>query len=140
MMNFQFISEKFSDYSLFRAFVLVICCLILMFLSSASFAEIYKWRNDDGSIGFTDDMSNVPEKYRGQVETRKYRSINSHVETANGPAQSNRVIPQTESTDDYQKPDRELSPGEKEELDKELRGIWNNMKDALGGKKGKKKK
>ncbi len=140
-MNFQFISEKFSDYPLFRAFVLVICCLILLFLSSTSFAEIYKWRNDDGSIGFTDDLSNVPEKYRDQVETKKYRSINPpNVDTANGPAQSNRVIPQTKLTDDYQQPERELSPIEKEELDKELRGIWNNMKDALGGKKGKKKK
>ena len=32
---------------------------------------IYQWKDDKGNINFTDDISNVPEKYRDQVQERK---------------------------------------------------------------------
>jgi hypothetical protein len=32
---------------------------------------IYQWKDEKGNINFTDDISNVPEKYRDQVQERK---------------------------------------------------------------------
>ena len=44
--------------------------LILLFLSAAelSFAEAYKWVDEKGVFHFTDDIMQIPEKYRLTVE------------------------------------------------------------------------
>lgn len=80
--------------------------IMSLIIPSVIYAEIYKWVNDDGSIGFTDDLS------------RK----------------SNQSITKEESVkEEYQKQE-ELSPEEKDELDKKLRGIWDDMKKSLKGR------
>ena len=92
-----------------------------------------KWINDDGSIGFTDDFGKVPDKYRDQVEIKKYRTNNAQ-KNDEGTGKSNQSITKEESVkEEYQKQE-ELSPEEKDELDKKLRGIWDDMKKSLTGK------
>jgi hypothetical protein len=50
------------------ALFIFIGCMI----SSLVFGQtIYQWKDEKGNINFTDDISNVPEKYRDQVQERK---------------------------------------------------------------------
>ena len=35
-------------------------------------AELYKWIDDKGNVHFTDDYSNIPEKYRPVAETQRF--------------------------------------------------------------------
>jgi hypothetical protein len=35
-------------------------------------AEVYKWIDDKGEVHFTDDYSNIPEKYRPVAETKRF--------------------------------------------------------------------
>ncbi len=34
--------------------------------------EFYRWTDDSGAVHFTDNIYSIPEKYRGQVEKRRY--------------------------------------------------------------------
>jgi len=34
--------------------------------------EFYRWTDDKGAVHFTDNIYSIPEKYRGQVEKRRY--------------------------------------------------------------------
>ena len=54
--------------------LLIIISFVLISTSSNGLCEIYKWKNDDGSVGCTDSYEKVPEQYRDQVEIKKYRS------------------------------------------------------------------
>jgi len=42
--------------------------LFFLFVSELSFAEVYKWVDDKGVVHFTDDIIQVPEKYRPKAE------------------------------------------------------------------------
>jgi len=42
--------------------------LFFLILSEFSFAEVYKWVDDKGVVHFTDDIIQIPEKYRPQIE------------------------------------------------------------------------
>jgi len=42
--------------------------LILMLVMQPVMAETYKWVDRKGTVNYTDDLSNVPEKYRSKVE------------------------------------------------------------------------
>lgn len=101
-------------------------------------AEIYKWINDDGSIGLTDDLSNVPGKYRDQVEIKKYRDVKSTNDIPDKkPRESIVRRIKNESiaeVDQEQEQKQKLSPEELKKIDEELRGIWNDMKKSLKGR------
>jgi clan AA aspartic protease (TIGR02281 family) len=45
--------------------------IILVFLVPSSYGDMYKWVDEKGTVHFTDDLSNIPEKYREDAETRK---------------------------------------------------------------------
>jgi clan AA aspartic protease (TIGR02281 family) len=45
--------------------------ILLAVLAPASYGEMYKWVDEKGTVHFTDDLSNIPEKYRENAETRK---------------------------------------------------------------------
>jgi clan AA aspartic protease (TIGR02281 family) len=45
--------------------------LILVILPLSGYGEMYKWVDEKGTAHFTDDLSNIPEKYRLDVEMRK---------------------------------------------------------------------
>ncbi len=51
--------------------VVVLCITLLALSISPLYAEMYKWADEKGTVHFTDDPSNIPEKYRGDAETRK---------------------------------------------------------------------
>ena len=42
--------------------------LFVFFVSEFSFAEVYRWVDDKGVVHFTDDIIQVPEKYRPKAE------------------------------------------------------------------------
>lgn len=50
------------------ATLFVIICIALV---SPCYGEMYKWVDEKGTLHFTDDLSNIPEKYRPDAETRK---------------------------------------------------------------------
>ena len=45
--------------------------LMVVIAVTFSFGEMYRWMDDKGTVHFADDLSNVPEKYRSDAETRK---------------------------------------------------------------------
>ncbi|SNB45737.1 DUF4124 domain-containing protein [Geobacter sp. DSM 9736] len=47
------------------AIVVAVCIL-----SSQALAEVYEWTDDRGSVGFTDTLDKVPQKYRKNVRKR----------------------------------------------------------------------
>jgi len=51
--------------------VIILLIIILAVLVSSSYGEMYKWVDEKGTVHFTDDLSNIPEKYREGAETRK---------------------------------------------------------------------
>ena len=46
----------------------IVLILLLLISSELSFAQTYKWIDEKGSIHFTDDINQVPEKYRAGAE------------------------------------------------------------------------
>lgn len=47
---------------------ILIVILFFLFISEISFAEIFKWVDEKGVVHFTDDILQVPEKYRSEVK------------------------------------------------------------------------
>ncbi len=47
---------------------ILITILFVLFVSGFSFVEVYKWVDDKGAVHFTDDVIQVPEKYRPTAE------------------------------------------------------------------------
>lgn len=47
---------------------ILVAILSTFLISQLSFAEIYKWVDEKGEVHFTDDMTQVPEKYRPKAE------------------------------------------------------------------------
>ncbi len=45
-----------------------IVIFLVLFISEISFAQVYKWIDDKGVVYFTDDITQVPEKYRPKAE------------------------------------------------------------------------
>jgi len=50
--------------------ILAVMCFLMIFVSPLQ-AEIYKWTDEKGTVHFTEDLSSIPENYRGGAETRK---------------------------------------------------------------------
>lgn len=47
---------------------ILVVILFAFFISEISFAEVYKWVDEKGVVFFTDDITQVPEKYRPKAE------------------------------------------------------------------------
>ena len=47
---------------------ILVIILFGLFISEIAFAEVYKWVDDKGVVYFTDDITQVPEKYRPKAE------------------------------------------------------------------------
>ncbi len=52
-----------------RYVILVVSMVVIAI--SLSYGEMYKWKDEKGTVHFADDLSNVPEKYRSDAEIRK---------------------------------------------------------------------
>jgi hypothetical protein len=48
----------------------VILIILIIFVSSNCFAEIYKWVDEKGITHFTDDPASIPEKYQEKAQRR----------------------------------------------------------------------
>ena len=48
--------------------ILLIISLFVLLSSEFSFAQVYRWVDDKGVVYFTDDITQVPEKYRPKTE------------------------------------------------------------------------
>ncbi len=45
----------------------ILLCFVVLFLATLSYSQqTYRWTDDKGTVHFTDDPSNVPERYREQ--------------------------------------------------------------------------
>jgi len=51
--------------------LLIFVIMLATVFVPSSYGEMYKWVDDKGAVHFTDDVSNIPEKYRENAETRK---------------------------------------------------------------------
>lgn len=56
---------------------IILLIILLTVLVPSSYAEMYKWVDEKGTVHFTDDLSSIPEKYRPDAETRKPPKENS---------------------------------------------------------------
>jgi len=54
-----------------RVIIPLVIILVLAVIVPSSYGEMYKWVDEKGTVHFTDDLSNIPEKYREDAETRK---------------------------------------------------------------------
>jgi chromosome segregation ATPase len=46
----------------------ILLILLFIFIAEISFAEVYKWVDEKGVVHFTDDLGQIPEKYRKTIE------------------------------------------------------------------------
>jgi hypothetical protein len=81
--------------------------LFLLFLAEFSFAEVYKWVDEKGVVHFTDDVIQIPEKYRSQIERRGTSgdSIGTRIESESSPKKEGESLPKKKE-DAYQ--DRDM--------------------------------
>ncbi len=49
----------------------ILVVLVIVVSLSLGYGEMYRWVDEKGTVHFVDDLSNVPEKYRSEAETRK---------------------------------------------------------------------
>jgi len=63
----------------------ILVTILLIFWVPLGHGEMYKWMDEKGTIHFTDDLSNIPEKYRPDAEIRKSSKESSPTETREKP-------------------------------------------------------
>jgi hypothetical protein len=49
---------------------LIVIAALLLFSSAAFGQEVYRWVDEQGTIHFTDDLGQVPEKYRDKIQKK----------------------------------------------------------------------
>jgi hypothetical protein len=52
-----------------KKILFIILYILFLFMGEISFAEVYKWVDEKGVVYFTDDIMQVPEKYRPKSES-----------------------------------------------------------------------
>ncbi|MFB0506791.1 MAG: DUF4124 domain-containing protein [Thermodesulfobacteriota bacterium] len=73
--------------------------LFCILATSFSYAQVYKWADDSGTIHFTDDPAKVPERYWDRVEEKKTIKEEGQKPSEEGKRPKQRV--QRESTDRF---------------------------------------
>lgn len=51
-----------------KRFLVILISVLFMLIAEISFAQVYKWVDEKGAVHFTDDITQVPEKYRSKTE------------------------------------------------------------------------
>jgi hypothetical protein len=54
-----------------RATMKTVLIILIIFVSSVCFGEIYKWVDEKGTVHFTEDPATIPEKYRDKAKSRR---------------------------------------------------------------------
>jgi hypothetical protein len=65
-MDKRFFGMGFAEKGVMRRILFI--GLSILLLTEISFAEVYKWVDENGVVYFTDDLIQVPEKYRPKAE------------------------------------------------------------------------
>jgi hypothetical protein len=60
------IGIKFAGIIMMKRILII--ALFILFISEISFAEVFKWVDEKGVVHFTDDILQVPERYRPKAE------------------------------------------------------------------------
>jgi len=97
-----------------RLFIFITLLIILS--ANDGLCEIYKWRSDDGSISFTDDFGKIPEKYRDQVEVKKFKSNESEPSENSTMSEDTNILTDEDIGEDQE----ELSEEEKTKTDEDI--------------------
>lgn len=66
-----------------KKYIFIIILIILS--TSFSIAEVYKWVDDQGVVHFTDDFTQIPEKYRPKIEKMEMSNEKVEPETEKEP-------------------------------------------------------
>ncbi|RMG61538.1 MAG: DUF4124 domain-containing protein [Deltaproteobacteria bacterium] len=77
-MMTEFASGKTAGFFL----LVVIASFIVFTFPLKGLSEIYKWTDEKGNVHFTDNIMNVPEKYRNKIEKPELPEINTYEEPA----------------------------------------------------------
>jgi hypothetical protein len=119
----------------FRIEVMTIIFLVFI-LPNPTFAQIYKWVNENGTVEFTDDPTKIPEKYRGQIEIKKEITEKPEGEIKSPKPADLGVTsqPQKSVVKQEQKPEDQISEEEKQKAEKETREVWEKMRKSLKGR------
>jgi uncharacterized protein YydD (DUF2326 family) len=64
----------------------VIFIFLLLFTSGGSLAEVYQWLDERGAVHFTDDITLIPEKYKGSTKPMDVPVGSGDVKKDNGSA------------------------------------------------------
>jgi chromosome segregation ATPase len=46
----------------------ILFVILLLFITKLAFGEVYKWVDEKGVVHFTDDVTQIPEKYQNQIK------------------------------------------------------------------------
>jgi predicted nucleic acid-binding Zn-ribbon protein len=97
--------------------------LLILFTATLSYAQVYKWVDEKGIVHFTDDMTQIPEKYRRTSEERE--ATEEKIET-----KEKAEVPQKKQADSYK--DRlgrgeEYWKGRVEESRKKLQSLQDKV-------------
>jgi hypothetical protein len=119
-------------------FVIEIMTIIFLIfiLPDPTFSQIYKWVNEDGTVGFTDDPTKIPEKYRNQIQIKKERKDKPEGEIKSPKSAEVGVTskPQNSAVKKELKSEDQISEEEKHKAEKETREVWEKMRKSLKGR------
>ncbi len=96
---------------MFKLISIIFFIALSVSTASLSSAEVYKWTNDDGSLGVTNDLTRVPDKYRDKAEKIDFQSDAIDKDRAYEEV----IIPDSglskdPKSDDYRNPERRNVP------------------------------
>lgn len=86
----------------------ILICLFLLTLASFSYAQVYRWVDQDGVTHYTDNLQNIPEKYRKSVrestlpEITTYRDVGSTGTPSKLKSDTEQEVPQDSEAGIYQ--------------------------------------
>jgi len=114
-------------------YVLAVVFVCLIFVCPVP-AEYYQYADEDGNLHFTDNMAEVPEKYRTEIE--KHRSVKkektSGISAAEKRGQSaEQAVPDAKTLDGKLKIEAGQLEKERQSLEKDFQKIQEKKKNLL---------
>ena len=132
--------------------LLITPALMLLGAPREASGEVYTWENADGTLGVADDMSKVPEKYRGRTkkvgegpqgegETGVYfGKAQEKMPEEKAPAPRRRAAQRAPVikeepliTMEEKKKAEDKAAEQRKKDEEEIKRVWENMKKALAG-------
>ncbi len=102
----------------------LILIFLFLFTATLSYAQVYKWVDEKGIVHFTDDITQIPEKYRRAIEHRDATEEKSETKKEEGQATPKK---QTDSYKDRLGRGEEYWKGRVEESRKRLQSLQERV-------------